>query len=768
MKGKFEKYLTKTERALKMNRLNYNIHLKTIFTRKMSLSSRCLEAFKTRSDLKKANKIVVKLGTSVITRDDHGLALGTLASIVEQISQLHNSGKQVLIVTSGATAFGKQTLNEEFTLSKSLRDTTSTKILKKQIDKRACAATGQTGLMTMYSEMFSQYNIRTAQLLVNKLDFFNKLSRENLKSTLNSLLSLKIIPILNTNDAIANSPDENIKITPGFITPNCNDSLAARLAHKIESDLLLIMTNVDGVYNIPPEQPDSHLLHTFNPEFKNEIQYGDKLGIQSKVNAASWALEKDCSVVIFNANKHYNSITDVINGKQIGTFFTKAKNEESNFYFTEMMAIKTREAGRELHQLTENERTAIILDYAQKLKENMKPILEANSLDLKLAKETKLSSTLLDRLPLNEKKINLLIKEMEHIAAKKDILDRVLKSKKLADDIILKQVTTSLGVLMVIFESQPEILPQICSLAISTGNALLLKGGAEASNTNRILHKLVQESLEKFAPKHTITLLNSNEDINDLLKLDSKYIDLIIPCGSNELFESIKCKSNSIPVLGHAGGVCHVYIDKDADKTEAIRIVRDSKIKNISNCNTLETLLIHKSLVNTDIFNSIIEMLLKEKVKLHSGSLFHKTIKFSPPLAHESSKLEKNIGLELTIELVDDVHSAITHINKYGRSHTESIVTTNPETAGIFLKNVDSACVFHNASTKISDGYQFGLGPEISVSNNGNIHSCGPVGVEGLLSTKWLLFGNGNTVSDCFTGQNKYFDHHKISAENLN
>merc|ERR1712127_221287 len=266
----------------------------------------------------------------------------------------------------------------------------------------------------------------------------------------------------------------------------------------------------------------------FNPEFKNEIQYGDKLGIQSKVNAASWALEKDCSVVIFNANKHYNSITDVINGKQIGTFFTKAKNEESNFYFTEMMAIKTREAGRELHQLTENERTAIILDYAQKLKENMKPILEANSLDLKLAKETKLSSTLLDRLPLNEKKINLLIKEMEHIAAKKDILHRVLKSKKLADDIILKQVTTSLGVLMVIFESQPEILPQICSLAISTGNALLLKGGAEASNTNRILHKLVQESLEKFAPKHTITLLNSNEDINDLLKLDSKYIDLII------------------------------------------------------------------------------------------------------------------------------------------------------------------------------------------------------------------------------------------------
>lgn len=759
-----------------MNRLNYNFRLKNtamnIFTRKISLTSQNLEAFKVRSDLKKALKIVVKLGTSVITRDDHGLALGRLASIVEQISQLHNSGKQVLIVTSGATAFGKQTLNEEFTLSKSLRDTTSTTQLKKQIDKRACAATGQTGLMSMYSEMFSQYNIRTAQLLVNKLDFFNKHSRENLKSTLNSLLSLKIIPILNTNDAIADLPDEQVNFEkPGFITPNCNDSLAARLAHKIESDLLLIMTNVDGVYNIPPNKPDAHLLHTFNPEFKSEIQYGNKLGIQSKVNAASWALEKDCSVVICNANKHYNAIIDVINGKQIGTFFTKAKNEESNFYFTEMMAIKTREAGRQLHRLTEKERSLIILDYAQKLKENIKPILEANSLDIKLAKETNLSPSLMERLPLNEKKINSLIKEMKHIASKKNILDRVLKSKKLENDIVLKQVTVSLGVLMVIFESQPEILPQICSLAISTGNSLLLKGGAEASNTNRILHKLVQESLEKFAPKQTITLLNSYEEINDLLKLDSKYIDLIIPCGSNELFETIKGKSNSIPVLGHAGGVCHVYIDKDADETEAIRIVRDSKINNMSNCNALEKLLIHKSLVNTNIFNSLIEMLSKEKVKLYSGSLFHKTIKFAPPIAKENvTKCEGSIhGLELIIELVDDVHSAIAHINKYGRSHTESIVTTNAQTAATFLKNVDSACVFHNASTKISDGYQFGLGPEISVSNNGCIHSRGPVGVEGLLSTKWLLFGHGNTVSaDCLTGQNKFFDQNKISAENLN
>lgn len=741
-----------------------------LFNRHLSLTSRKFEAYKTRTDLKNANKIVVKLGTSVITRDDFGLALGRLASIVEQISELHNSGKQVLIVTSGAVAFGKMTLKEQFTLSKSYRETVGESILnnnRPNFDLRACAATGQNGLMTMYSEMFSQYNINTAQILVNKPDFFNKYTRDSLQATLNSLLDLKIVPILNTNDGTVSLPDNSYK-RPGYININCNDSLAARLADMIESDLLFIMTNVNGVYNNPPGEPDSHLLHTFNPEFQAEINYGDKQGIQSKVNAASWALSKNCSVVLCNGEKQ-NAIVDIINGKQIGTFFTQAKNEESNFYFTELMATKTADAGMLLQQLTSEERSSIIRDYARRLKNNIKPILDANAVDIQLAKKNNLSDALFGTLILTEKKIKSLIHGMEQIAANTNILGRVLKHEKLSDDLVLKQITVPLGVLMVIFESTPDYLPQICALSISSGNALLLKGGSEASNTNRILHKLVQESLSKFVPKETISLLNSREEINDLLELDSKYIDLIIPIGSKSLVDYIQKKSKLIPVLGQAEGVCHVYIDKDADLKTAVNIVRDSKCDNPSKVNALDTLLIHKSLINTDIFNSLIEMLQKEDVKLNSGPLFLQTIKFAPALAdnlhHEYS------NLELTIELVDDTSAAIEHINKYGSSHTESIVTTNSETAAYFLKNVDSACVFHNTSTRMSDGYRFGLGAEVGIST-GRIHARGPVGVEGLLTTKWLLFGNGHTASQFTNGDCKFLHEtpqpvETISAENI-
>jgi len=186
-------------------------------------------------------------------------------------------------------------------------------------------------------------------------------------------------------------------------------------------------------------------------------------------------------------------------------------------------------------------------------------------------------------------------------------------------------------------------------LAISSGNALLLKGGSEASNTNKILHRLAQESLEKYAPKETICLLNSREEIDDLLELDSKYIDLIIPRGSNTLVKNIQKKSKSIPVLGHAEGICHVFVDKDADPDLAVKVVRDSKCDYPSACNALETLLVHKSLANTELFNKLIEMLKKEKVKINSGPQFHQSLKFSPPLA-KSLKHEYS-DLELTIEL---------------------------------------------------------------------------------------------------------------------
>lgn len=751
------------------NKLNRLQSLNLFKYRKISTTSLLQEPFKTRSELADSQRVVVKLGSAVVTRKDGcGIALGRVASIVEQISQLQNSGKKIILVTSGAVAFGKQKLAEEIIMSKSVRQTVGDKgSFDIDIDPRACAASGQSGLMALYGAMFSQYGIKTGQVLVNKSDFYNEYTRENLQATLNELLELNIIPILNTNDAVALKPAKNPNVD-GDISINDNDSLAARLAVLIESDLLIIMSDVNGLYNKPPCEQDSHLLHTFNPKINDIVEYGVKSdvgtgGMKTKIDASTWALENDCSVVICNGQLA-NAIRDTIDGKQIGTFFSYDENAHASAMCKELIAKKARDGSRLLQQLLPDERSAIIEDYAGRLKKNAKKIMEANSLDIKLAKENNLTDSLLKKLILDENKINSLINGLLQIAKNTDVLGKVQKCTKISSDLLLQQVTVPLGVLLFIFESRPDSLPQIAALCISSGNGLLLKGGPEAYNTNQILHKLVQDSLDAYVSRETISLINSREEINNLLNLDSKYIDLIIPCGSKSLVKNIQEKSKNIPVLDLADGICHLYVDENADPEIALRTIRDSKCDYPSARNALETLLIHISFINTDMFNSVIDMLQREKVKINSGPLFHKLIKFAPPLA--TSLAHEYSDLELTIELVESIDDAISHINKYGSNHTDSIITNNPNNASKFMKNVDSACVFHNTSTRMASGYRFGLGAEVGVST-GRIHARGPVGVEGLLTTKWLLYGNGETASEYINGKNKFI-HQKIDPKLFN
>ncbi|XP_059387108.1 delta-1-pyrroline-5-carboxylate synthase-like isoform X2 [Carassius carassius] len=715
------------------------------------------KSFAHRSELRQAKRIVVKLGSAVVTRGDEcGLALGRLASIVEQVAMLQNQGREMMIVTSGAVAFGKQRLRHEILLSQSVRQAlhSGQNQLKDMslpvLEARACAAAGQSGLMALYEAMFTQYSTCTAQILVTNLDFHDEQKRRNLNSTLHELLRMNIVPIINTNDAVVPPPEPNSDLQ-GVISIKDNDSLAARLAVEMRADLLIALSDVEGIYDRPPGSDDAKLLDTFYPADQHSITYGTKSrvgigGMEAKVKAALWALQGGTSVVIANGTNPKVTgqvITDIVEGKKVGTFFSEVKPAGPT---VEQQTEMARSAGRTLASLEPEQRSEIICTFADLLTERKDEILSANKKDMEHAVSTGcLSPAMLNRLSLSSSKLNSLSIGLRQIAvSSQDRVGRVLRRTRVANKLELEQITVPIGVLLVIFESRPDCLPQVSALAIASGNALLLKGGKEAANTNRILHELAQEALSIHGVKDAIQLVSTREEVEDLCRLE-KMIDLIIPRGSSQLVRDIQRAAKSIPVLGHSEGICHVYVDHEASVDNAIKIIRDSKCDYPAACNAMETLLVHRDLLRTPLFDQIIDMLRTEHVKVHAGPKFASYLTFSPS---EVKSLRTEYGdLECCIEVVDSMQDAVDHIHKYGSSHTDVIITENEETAEQFLQQLDSACVFWNASSRFADGYRFGLGAEVGIST-ARIHARGPVGLEGLLTTKWVLRGEGHTAAD--------------------
>ncbi|CAK6956677.1 delta-1-pyrroline-5-carboxylate synthase isoform X1 [Scomber scombrus] len=716
-------------------------------------------SFAHRGELRQAKRIVVKLGSAVVTRGDEcGLALGRLASIVEQVAMLQNQGREMMIVTSGAVAFGKQRLRHEILLSQSVRQALHSghNQLKDMslplLEARACAAAGQSGLMALYEAMFTQYSTCTAQVLVTNLDFHDDQKRQNLNSTLQELLRMNIVPIINTNDAVVPPPEPNSDLQGvNVISIKDNDSLAARLAVEMKADLLIALSDVEGLYNSPPGTDDAKLIDIFYPGDQQSITYGTKSrvglgGMEAKVKAALWALQGGTSVVIANGTHPKvtgHVITDIVEGKKVGTFFSEIKPAGPT---VEQQTEMARSTGRTLASLQPDQRSEIICHLAELLTERKEEILAANKMDMDLAVSAgHLPPPMLKRLSLSSAKLNSLAIGLRQIAvAAQDSVGRVLRRTRVAQNLELEQITVPIGVLLVIFEARPDCLPQVSALAIASGNALLLKGGKEAANTNRILHQLTQEALSMHGVKEAVQLVSTREEVEDLCRLD-KMIDLIIPRGSSQLVRNIQRAAKGIPVLGHSEGICHVYVDADASVDKVIKIVRDSKCDYPAACNAMETLLIHREILRTPLFDQIIDMLRTERVKIHAGPRFASFLTFSPS---EASSLRTEYGdLECCLEVVDSMQEAVDHIHKYGSSHTDVIITENEDKAEQFLQQLDSACVFWNTSSRFADGYRFGLGAEVGIST-ARIHARGPVGLEGLLTTKWVLRGDGHTAAD--------------------
>lgn len=718
-------------------------------------------AYTHRDQLKYARRVVVKLGSAVITRvDGCGLALGRLASIVEQCAELQNEGREMMIVTSGAVAFGKQKMEQELLMSLSMRETLSPKDplkgqeVKSLLASRASAAVGQSGLMSLYEAMFAQYGVKVAQILITKPDFYSTETRKNLISTINELLTLNILPIINTNDAVSPPPELEEAASMNLDIQD-NDSLASRLSIEINSDLMILMTNVDGIYTKPPGTEGARLMDTFCPTMMDHLEFGSKSnvgtgGMASKVKAANYALDRGLNTVICNGYS-MGAIKGIVGGRKLGTFFTKEHESQTK---VEKLARDAKAGSLQLQSLSPAKRSSAINYLADLLISKQEDILQANKKDIEEATNLKLSPAMTSRLTLSPSKLYSLSEGLRQIALdSKTILGKILTRTKIAEGIILKKITAPIGVLMVIFESRPDCLPQVAALAMGTGNGLLLKGGKEAFHSNKILMELVSEALTTVGVKDAISLINTREQISDLLQMDED-IDLVIPRGSSDLVKSIQEQSRNIPVLGHAEGVCHVYIDKGADIEKALKIVVDSKCDYPAACNAMETLLIHRE-VYDDIqhFHRICNVLKQEGVKIYAGPKLFKNLTFGPPLAN-TFKMEYG-DLACTIEIVEDIKAAIEHIHTYGSSHTDVIVTEDGDAANHFLESVDSACVFHNASSRFADGYRFGLGAEVGIST-ARIHARGPVGMEGLLTSKWIIQADEAVASDFSNGTKTY------------
>ncbi|XP_059622122.1 delta-1-pyrroline-5-carboxylate synthase [Phlebotomus argentipes] len=727
--------------------------------------------FSDRSQLKYARRLVIKLGSAVITREDeHGLALGRLASIVEQVAECQLEGRDCIMVTSGAVAFGKQKLTQELLMSLSMRETLSPKDHTREdagsIEPRAAAAVGQSGLMSLYDAMFAQYGVKIAQVLVTKPDFYNEETRKNLFCTLSELISLNIVPIVNTNDAV--SPpmfivDEEVTGPKKGISIKDNDSLAAMVAAEIQADLLILMSDVDGIYNKPPWEDGAKLMSTYTSNDRNAIQFGKKSkvgtgGMDSKVSAATWALDRGVSVVICNGTQE-KAIKTIIGGRKVGTFFTETGPGSGQTAPVEILAENARLGSRVLQSLSADQRADAVNVLADLVLSKQSFILEANGVDLNEATKSGLAKPLQSRLSLTPSKLKGLSVGLKQIAdSSHKIVGRVLRRTQLAEDLQLTQVTVPIGVLLVIFESRPDSLLQISALAMASANGCLLKGGKEAVNSNKALMELVKEALGTVGAANAISLVSTREEISDLLSMD-KHIDLIIPRGSSDLVRSIQQQSQNIPVLGHAEGICHVFVDREADLEKALKIIKDSKCDYPAACNAMETLLIHRDLMEGDFFTSVCNMLKEEGVKIYSGPKLNKLLTFGPAVA--KSMRHEYSALECCIEVVDDVNEAIDHIHTFGSAHTDVVVTENDETARKFQQQVDSACVFHNASSRFADGFRFGLGAEVGIST-ARIHARGPVGVEGLLTTKWILNGTDHAAADFAEGGPRRWIHDSL------
>jgi len=430
-----------------------------------------------------------------------------------------------------------------------------------------------------------------------------------------------------------------------------------------------------------------------------------------------------------------------------------------------VLAHKAKAAAAAMASTPDNMRISALANIACQIRKNKQEILQANQKDVAAAKDLvkngAISQSMADRLHMDEFKLEAVCTGIEQIAALGDPVGKVDLARELDHDLQLFRITCPIGVVGVIFEARPDALPQIAALCLRSANAVILKGGAEAENSNRALFACIKKAAtESGLPGDALVLLSSRSEVAELLQAH-QYVDLIIPRGSSALVKHIQ-ENTDIPVLGHAEGICHIYVDEAADLDKANRIICDAKAQYPAACNSVETVLVHKNVAAA--FLPILAGSLSKlhvKIRCDSKTAKHLNPNFTFELMSPEQWSTEYGDLVLAIKTVDDLDEAIAHINEHGSNHTEAMITENLPSFDKFFAQVNSAGIFLNASTRFADGFRYGFGAEVGIST-GKMHPRGPVGIEGLVTYKYKLVGKGQIVADYVGKDAKAFLHKNI------
>jgi glutamate-5-semialdehyde dehydrogenase len=624
-----------------------------------------------RTHLSRARTVVVKIGTSSLLDDRGLLDLPVVSRLLRELVALDRSGVRPILVSSGAIGAGRARLGY------AARPATLPEL-------QATAAVGQSLLMNSYNTLLAQEGYVVAQLLLTHDDFRDERRAANVRATLEALRGRPVLAVINENDTVATEE----------ITFGDNDVLAALVAGLVGADATLLLSDVDGFY-LDGTKLDEVAQVTDAMRAAAGKGKGSG-GMASKLRAA----EAAGLAVIASGKK--DSVTAILKGERIGTVIGGAAVQSRR---SEEVARRARRAALTARGLRTAEKNRMILAMAEELRRRRDAIEAANREDLK----AELSVAMKERLKID---VESVARSLEAIAALPDPVGRE-EERAPRGSFRLVRRRVPIGVILMIFESRPNVTAEAAALCLKSGNACILKGGSEASRTNA--------AIAAACPAEFVQLVAGRDDVAELLRME-REIDLVIPRGGEPLIRWVTSQSR-IPVLKHDRGNCHVYVDEAADLDMALDIVRNAKCQRPATCNAVEHVLVHEA-----VAREFLPRLEGLGVELRRGEA-------DDP---DAEYLDRILG----VRVVPGLEAAIAQIERHGSHHTDAIVTRDAAAARKFLDEVDSATVLWNASTRLADGGVFGLGAEVGIST-GRLHARGPMGVEELTTTQWVVEGRG-------------------------